>query len=140
MNKEVNLTIKGLHLSEGDDHNMETGLAGCYYFKDGKHLVMAKEEQDGIVTNLRLTFDRNTLEVRRSGEVVTELVFEAGRTHETMYRTPFGSLPIKTETREYYLNEKDMEKGLLEGALKYLLYVDGDISSDATLVFKIEER
>ena len=138
MKKEVTLTITGLHENEGENHNLESKLPANYIYKDGKHLVLAKEEVEGSVINLRLTFDTKTLEVRRSGEVVTELVFENDRVHETMYRTPFGAIPVRTETREYYLNEKDIEKGLLEGALKYKLFVDGNANSDATLVFRVE--
>ena len=140
MNKDVTLTLKGLHLTESEENNLESKHAGNYFYKDGMHFVMAKVVEDGITTDLRLTFDEKSLKVKRSGEVTTELVFESGMKHETMYRTPFGALPVTTHTSEYYVNFKDIEKGLIEGALKYKLYVDGNVSSDATLVFEIKEN
>ena len=140
MNKEVTLILKGLHLSAGEENNLESCLRGNYFFKNGRHFVMAKEDNEGVITDMRLTFDENSLTVRRSGEVVTELVFEKDKKHDTMYRTPFGAIPIQTSTKEYYVNLKELEDGLIEGALKYSLYVDGNPQSEATLVFKIENR
>ena len=111
MKKDITLTIKGLHLADDQENTMETKHEGSYFFKDGLHYVLA-----------------------------TELTFEPDMVHETMYRTPFGSLPVKTHTSEYYVNLQAIEKGLIEGALKYKLYVDGNVNSDATLVFKVEEK
>ena len=140
MKKDITLTIKGLHLADDEENTMETRHEGSYFFKDGLHHVFTKEENCGVVTDLRLTFDEKFLKVRRSGEITTELTFEPDMMHETMYRTPFGSLPVKTHTSEYYVNLQAIEKGLIEGALKYRLYVDGNVNSDATLVFRIEEK
>lgn len=140
MKKDITLTIKGLHLADDEENTMETRHEGSYFYKDGMHYVLAKEVNEGVVTDLRLTFDEKSLKVRRSGEITTELTFEPDMVHETMYRTPYGSLPVKTHTSEYYVNLQTIEKGLIEGALKYKLYVDGNVNSDATLVFKVEEK
>jgi len=140
MKREITLSLKGLHLANEEANNMETVLDGNYFYKDGLHYIMAKEINDGVSSDLRLVFDESNLKVRRAGEVVTEIVFEEGVLHETMYRTPFGALPVSVDTKEYYLNINDIEKGLIEGALKYKLFVDGNETSDATLVFEIKER
>ncbi|MBR4993614.1 MAG: hypothetical protein IKY04_05135, partial [Lachnospiraceae bacterium] len=60
MKKDVTLTLKGLHLTENEENNLESKHAGNYFCKDGVHFVMAKVIEDGITTDLRLTFDEKS--------------------------------------------------------------------------------
>jgi len=137
MNREVTLTLLGLHSAADEENKLESQMSGDYFFKNGRHYVLAKEINDGVTSSIRLIFDEKSLSVKRSGEITTELFFEKGIRHESSYRTPFGVIPVQTETESYSVDLLGAAFGTIKGKIKYKLFVDGNPQSDAYLEFTI---
>ena len=48
MTKEILLSIAGLHLTDGENGNIEVVTAGDYYSRGGKHYILYDEVTEGM--------------------------------------------------------------------------------------------
>ena len=103
MSDNVIISIKGKQLyGEESPDEMELVTAGSLE-RDGRggYTISYQETEltglEGTTTVLRINGPRVTL--LREGNINSQMVFEEGRRHLSMYETPYGSLSIGINTR-----------------------------------------
>ena len=101
-------------------------------------IVLSYEESEltgmeGTTTTFEVKGPRVTL--TRSGAVNSQMVFEEGRQHTSLYETPFGELSVDIQTSELKHNLSE-RGGLLE--IKYSIAVEHTVTGRNC--FKIRVR
>ena len=101
-------------------------------------LVLSYEESEltgmeGTTTTFEVCGPRVTL--TRSGAVNSQMVFEEGRQHTSLYETPFGELSVDIQTSELKHNLSE-RGGLME--IKYSIAVEHTVTGRNC--FKIRVR
>lgn len=102
MDKPVIISIKGLQSYEDKDNEpveliTEGRLTGDL---DSGYTLSYQESRltglEGTLTTFQIEKDRITL--LRVGEVNSQMVFQEGRRHLSMYETPYGALTVGVDT------------------------------------------
>ncbi len=103
MTDNVIISIKGSQYNgEGGPEEMELVTPGSL-IRDGRggYTISYEESEltglEGTTTVLRIEGGRVTL--LREGSVNSQMVFEEGRRHLSMYETPYGALSVGINTR-----------------------------------------
>ncbi len=103
MRDNVIISIKGKQLyEESGADEMELVTAGRLARDDrGGYTISYQETEltglEGTTTVLKIDGPRVTL--LREGNINSQMVFEEGRRHLSMYETPYGSLSVGVNTR-----------------------------------------
>ncbi len=102
MKKDVIISIRGLQQSEGDTGDPITLVtAGRYYRKNDCYYISYEESPltglEGTRTTLRVKPD--CVKLVRTGLYPSELLFELGKRHVSLYHTDYGDLSIVVSTR-----------------------------------------
>ena len=101
MRDNVIISIKGKQVNENGPDEMELVTEGRMICNDKGVLVSYQETEltglQGTTTMLRINGPVVTL--LREGTVNSQMVFEEGRRHLSMYETPYGSMSVGINTR-----------------------------------------
>ena len=126
MEKTVTISIKGRQEFDNmPPDSMELVTQGTLQWESG---VYTLTYQEGELTGMENT--QTTITVEHGGECVTlmrsggynsQMVFEEGRRHLSMYNTPYGAMAIGVNTR-HLLAELDEKGGCIE--VDYTLEVE----------------
>ena len=134
----VLLSIRGEQYFDGiDPDETELMTEGTMALtEDG--IVLSYEESEltgmeGTTTTFEVKGPRVTL--TRSGTVNSQMVFEEGRQHTSLYETPFGELSVDIQTSELKHNLSE-RGGLME--IKYSIAVEHTVTGRNC--FKIRVR
>ena len=124
----VLLSIRGEQYFDGiDPDETELMTEGTMALtEDG--MVLSYEESEltgmeGTTTTFEVKGPRVTL--TRSGAVNSQMVFEEGRQHTSLYETPFGELSVDIQTSELKHNLSE-RGGLME--IKYSIAVEHTVT------------
>lgn len=102
MNENVIISIKGSQLYEGQEPDVTELVTAGTLLREAEGYTIAYQESEltgleGTTTKLRIEGGRVTL--LREGSVNSQMIFEVGRKHLSMYETPYGSLAVGIDTR-----------------------------------------
>ncbi len=101
MNENVIISIKGKQVNENGPDEMELVTAGQLSRSEHGYTVSYQESEltglEGTTTVLRI--DGPVVTLLREGTVNSQMVFEEGRRHLSMYETPYGSMSVGINTR-----------------------------------------
>ena len=102
MEKEVVISIKGMQKYEGTLPDVIELVTEGRLTRDGKSYTLSYQESEltglgGTLTTIQVDGDQVTL--MRVGEFNSQLVFQEGRRHLSMYNTPYGAMTIGVNTR-----------------------------------------
>ena len=103
MTENVIISIKGKQLyAESSPDEMELVTSGTLQRESGGGYTVSYQESEltgleGTTTKLHIDGGRVTL--LREGSINSQMVFEEGRRHLSMYETPYGSLSVGVNTR-----------------------------------------
>ena len=139
MTKEILLSIAGLHLADGEDGNIEVVTAGDYYNRSGKHYILydeVTEGMDGHTSNV-IKIGENSLEITKKGLMNTRLVVEKGKSHRTVYQTPFGDIELSLTGQELTVTETEER---IDIRAEYVLAVNEENLSECTIEMNIRPR
>lgn len=139
MTKEILLSIAGLHLADGEDGNIEVVTAGDYYNRGGKHYILydeVTEGMDGHTSNV-IKIGENSLEITKKGLMNTRLVVEKGKSHRTVYQTPFGDIELSLTGQELTVTETEERINI---RAEYVLAVNEENLSECTIEMNIRPR
>ncbi len=130
MTKDVLVTVTGL-LSDPDEEKdtIEVTTAGRYYLKNGKHYILYDEVGESInevVKNTIIIGDTH-VDVRKKGEIDTQMSFEEGKKLNSFYSSMFGQMELGIFTDRIELLEKE---DFLELKLEYHLDINNEHVSD----------
>ena len=103
MTDNVIISIKGKQLyAEGGPDEVELVTAGTLKRDgaDGYTVTYQESELTGLEgTTTRLHIGKGRATLLREGSVNSQMVFEEGRRHLSMYETPYGALSIGVSTK-----------------------------------------
>lgn len=102
MRDNVVISIKSRQITDSGPDEIELVTAGRLMRTASGALTVTYQETaltglEGTTTVVRLQGPRVTL--LREGTVNSQMIFEEGRRHLSMYETPYGSLSIAVDTR-----------------------------------------
>ena len=140
MEKNVLLTISGLHRDTESEHgNVETVVEAEYYKRNDSHYLLYEEMQEGFeqASKSRIKFKENLLELTRQGLVYTHMIFEQNKRHTIQYATPYGVLSLEIATGKIRLQEKE---DCIRVEVEYVLEADGEPVSDSRIEITIQEQ
>ena len=124
MEKPVIISIKSTQNMDGQEDTIELVTQGVlrHSEEEGFALVYPESELTGLEGTLT-TFEIGPGRVilRRSGSVNSQMVFEEGRQHTSLYETPYGELSVDIQTSRLLHNLTE-RGGLME--IKYSIAVE----------------
>ena len=140
MTDNVIISIKGKQLyAEGGPDEVELVTAGTLK-RDGAggYTVSYQESEltglEGTLTTIQVDGEQVTL--MRMGEFNSQLVFQEGRRHLSMYNTPYGAMTIGVNTR-HLLAELTDQGGDIE--VDYSVEVDHAIAGRNVFRINVKE-
>lgn len=134
----VLLSIRGEQYFDGiDPDETELMTEGTMELTENGMVLSYEESEltgmEGTTTTFEVKGPRVTL--TRSGAVNSQMVFEEGRQHTSLYETPFGELSVDIQTSELKHNLSE-RGGLME--IKYSIAVEHTVTGRNC--FKIRVR
>ena len=134
----VLLSIRGEQYFDGiDPDETELMTEGTMALTEDGFVLSYEESEltgmEGTTTTFEVKGPRVTL--TRSGAVNSQMVFEEGRQHTSLYETPFGELSVDIQTSELKHNLSE-RGGLME--IKYSIAVEHTVTGRNC--FKIRVR
>lgn len=138
MNRNVMLTISGLHSGEADDNgSVETKMRAEYFKRAETHYLLYEETEEGFEQTCknRMKFRNNMLELTRQGLLNTHMIFEENKTHMTSYRTPYGQMLLGIHTKKVEMQEQE---NFIRLVVEYTLEADEAYLSDSRIEISIE--
>ena len=134
----VLLSIRGeQYFDDIDPDATELMTEGTMEVTEGGMVLSYEESEltgmEGTTTTFEVKGPRVTL--TRSGAVNSQMVFEEGRQHTSLYETPFGELSVDIQTSELKHNLSE-RGGLME--IKYSIAVEHTVTGRNC--FKIRVR
>ena len=102
MEKEVVISIKGMQQYEGALPDAVELVTAGRLARDGTGYTLSYQESeltglDGTLTTIQVDGEQVTL--MRVGEFNSQLVFQEGRRHLSVYNTPYGAMSVGVNTR-----------------------------------------
>ena len=139
MDNKAKIHVVGIH-DRGEDvpETIESeGICGWDTLEDGTHVIKGEESKDESgelsTTSFRITPVR--IKMVRKGTIASVMVFEKGQNHVTTYNTPYGSMDMKVITN---LLEVTEQKNHLHAHVKYILEMDGQVTSNSDIEINVE--
>ena len=140
MEENVIISIRGSQLYEGQDPDVtELVTAGTLRREQEGYTIAYQETEltglEGTTTKLRIEGPRVTL--LRQGSVNSQMIFEVGRKHLSMYETPYGALAVGIETRRLK-NTVDEAGGDLE--IDYAIEIDTLLAGKSLFQLNVKKK
>lgn len=136
MKYEVFLTVRGeQEYDGGETDKIELTADGTLEDTADGWVLFYEQTEHSERTHTTILVGAQRVVLRRSGTLKSEMVFEEGKTHASVYVLPYGALTlaISTDTVHKKLSERG---GLLE--IRYRVAMDGRVQSKNS--FKIQVR
>ncbi len=141
MDKDVILSIRGQQIFDnGEPEVTELVTEGTLSSDGDEEYTLSYQESEltgleGTLTTFQIEKGRVTL--LREGQVNSQMVFEQGRRHLSMYNTPYGALSIGVNTRKMKV---DLGESGGEIVINYALEVDHAVAGENLFQISIRER
>ena len=134
MQYDVTITVRGEQEYE-DMGRDRTDLTADGVLADTPEGWMLSYDEQETHTEFEIGAQRVVL--RRSGTLKSEMVFEVGKTHTTVYEMPFGTLPMEVSTDS--IRQKLSERGgLLE--IRYRITVGEQVRSKNSFKVQVKRK
>ena len=138
MENNVIVSIRGRQdLGDGQNESIELVTEGRLAQGDQGYTLSYQESEltglEGTQTTFRIEDGRVTL--LREGEFNSQMVFEQGRRHLSMYNTPYGALAVGINTRKM-----KVELAGLEGRIEITYAIEIDHAVAGENCFKIDVK
>lgn len=140
MEKNVIISIQGLQSYEGsDDDRIELVTEGQLADHGEGGLILSYQESEltgmeGTETLLHMDPD-GTVTLLRTGQFNSQMIFQQGRRHLSLYQTPYGDMAIGV-LADRVRNTMSMNGGELE--IAYAIEIDNAVAGRS--LFKVQVR
>ena len=136
----VTLFIRGeQYFDDVDPDAMELVTEGTLeLMEEGMRLTYQETSltgMEGTTTTFEITGPQVTL--RRAGTVNSQMVFEEGRQHTSLYETPYGELSVDIQTSALRHNLSD-RGGLLE--IRYSIAVEHTVTGRNSFKIRVKRK
>lgn len=136
MDKDIVLTLEGTQIDPDGNKNTDTTKeTGKYYFKNNTHFVMTEDE--ALAHSARYKFNHRFLEVIKNGDINSKMYFEAGKEYSSIYRTPYGRMPLTFKTSSFTVIEK---ADTIEVSASYSLFSEDNLISNNQIKITINSK
>ena len=142
MEKSVILSIRGQQTFEDNSKPevIELVTEGTLSVDEGgKYTVRYQESEltglEGTQTTIQV--EGSSVSILREGQVNSQMVFEEGRRHLTMYNTPYGALTMGVNTRKMKVDLDEMG-GCIE--ICYALEIDHAVAGENLFSVYVRSR
>ena len=110
MDKEVVISIKGIQKYEGALPDVVELVTAGRLVREGSSYTLSYQESEltgleGTLTTIQVEGEQVTL--MRVGEFNSQLVFQVGRRHLSVYNTPYGAMSVGVHTRHLLAEHSD---------------------------------
>lgn len=130
MEREVLITVKGIHGNTEEDDIIEVTTKGKYVEKNHKiYVTYVDTSLDNVKTTIKISNEK--VSVLRFGTTNTNLVFEEGITHTMPYETPYGLFQIDSKTNSIDISKL---KDKIEVKVDYYMEIN-NISVDNNIFY-----
>ncbi len=143
MQKDVLLKITGIQMdaiTEGElDEPIEIVTPASYCKKDGSHYLYYEDMEEGIpgLTENRITLNDERVEIQKSGQITSHMIFvEQSRTN-TVYDTPFGQMILGITAGKIHIDEKEDK---ISVGLSYVLDINNSAFLNCELGMEVVPR
>ena len=139
MEKDVVISIKGMQKYDNTDPDVIELVTEGRLTREGNSYTLSYQESEltgleGTLTTIQVDGEQITL--MRMGEFTSQMVFQEGRRHLSMYNTPYGAMAIGVNTR-HLLAELDDQGGDIE--IDYAIEIDHAIAGRNIFQIKVKE-
>ena len=139
MEKEVVISIKGMQQYEGALPDAVELVTAGRLARDGTGYTLSYQESEltgleGTLTTIQV--DGGQVTLMRVGEFNSQLVFQEGRRHLSMYNTPYGAMSIGVKTRHLMASLTD-QGGDIE--VDYTIEVDHALAGRTVFRINVKE-
>ena len=139
MEKDVVISIKGMQTYEGNDPDTVELVTAGRLMKDKAGYTLSYQESEitgleGTLTTIQVEGEQVTL--MRMGEFNSQMVFQEGRRHLSMYNTPYGAMSVGVNTRHLLADLSD-KGGDIE--IDYAIEIDHAIAGRSVFQIKVRE-
>lgn len=139
MEKSVVISVKGIQKYEGAPPDVVELVTEGVLARYGENYTLSYQESEltglgGTLTTFQVEGDQVTL--LRVGEFNSQLVFQEGRRHLSMYNTPYGAMAIGVNTR-HLLAELNDQGGDIE--VDYAIEVDHALAGRSVFRISVKE-
>lgn len=140
MKSEIKLRIIGTQRDEeGEENTIELVTEGKLYRKDGADYITYDESEISGMENskTRLRLEKDRVQMKRTGQSSSDMVFCKEQNHVLDYRTPYGifKMEIATDSLEVEIREEIV--GSTVDISYTLTMVDSDSSTENKLKIEI---
>ena len=139
--KEVIIFVRGeQYYDDVDPDETELMTEGSMSIAGDGAVVLEYQETEltGMEgTTTRFTIQDDMVTLTRTGRVNSQMVFQRGKRHSSLYETPWGTMmvDITTTTLAHRLNSRG---GILE--IKYTIAVDHQVTGQNQFKIRVRER
>ena len=139
--KKVILYVRGeQYFEDVDPEATELISEGVMTISDGGVITLVYDETEltGLEgTTTTFVIDGGMVTLTRSGELNSQMIFQMGKRHTSLYETPWGTMTvdIATTTLAYRLGSQG---GVLE--IKYTIAVDHQVTGENQFKIRVRER
>ena len=139
MEKEVIISIRGMQKYEGALPDVIELVTEGRLARDGESYTLSYQESEltgleGTLTTIQV--DGGQVTLMRVGEFNSQLVFQEGRRHLSMYNTPYGAMSIGVNTRHLMASLTD-QGGDIE--VDYTIEVDHALAGRNVFRINVKE-
>ena len=138
--KKVILTVRGQQLFEGLEADGTELITEGVLYRQGQALCLSYAESEltgmeGTTTTFSLKGPQVIL--TRSGKVNSQMIFEEGRQHTSLYETPYGELSVDIQTSglRHNLGERG---GLVE--IRYSIAVEHTVTGRNRFKIRVKRK
>lgn len=129
MKRSVSIEVTSVQRIDGESMAFRTVAPGIYNKETGL-MSYSEETEDGghILTTIRIGEDEVC--VKKSGSMMSEMIFHKGMQTAGIYRTGFGNHELLIDTEEAKLDSKGKRERII---LKYTLNMDGQVIGETEM-------
>ena len=140
MEKDVVISIKGIQKYEDTDPDVIELVTEGRLTRVGESYTLSYQESEltgleGTLTTIQVDGEQVTL--MRVGEFTSQMVFQEGRRHLSMYNTPYGAMAIGVNTRHLLADLTD-QGGDIE--IDYAIEIDHALAGRNVFQIKVSEN
>ena len=131
MDKDVFVTIKGIHTTNNDSDDTEILIPGEYYFRNNKHFICYEEvsESNGEKSKSVMKISNNMVELIKRGSGSSHLIFEKDKKNYSLYNTGMGNLYLGVDTSDIQMITSEDERRI-DVKINYSLEINQQKGSD----------
>ncbi len=131
MDKDVFVTIKGIHTTNNDSDDTEILIPGEYYFRNNKHFICYEEvsESNGEKSKSVMRISNNMVELIKRGSGSSHLIFEKDKKNYSLYNTGMGNLYLGVDTSDIQMITSEDERRI-DVKINYSLEINQQKVSD----------